>query len=82
MIPPSTPGTMSIFDAAATIPKDMMPKLPTSINGPLAWSGVDFENEETYTLQLRGEDVEEVDAALQSFKSKRLCGISIVETNI
>lgn len=72
MIPPSTTGPINILDAATAIPKDMMAKLPTAINGPLAWSGADFEDEETYTWQLRGEDVEEIDAALQSFKCKRL----------
>lgn len=72
MISPSTTGPINILDAATVIPKDMMAKLPTAINGPLAWSGADFEDEETYTWQLRGEDVEEIDAALQSFKCKRL----------
>ncbi|UKZ83942.1 hypothetical protein TrVFT333_011757 [Trichoderma virens FT-333] len=74
MISPSTPGPISILDAATAIPKDVMSKLPAVINGPLAWSGADFKNEETYTWHLRREDVEEVDAALQSFKSLGLDG--------
>jgi hypothetical protein len=79
---PSAPGTVNIFDAATTRSKDIiMSKLPTVIKGPLAWSGVDFEDEGTYILQLHEEDVEEVDAALQSFKSKRPGRISFVETN-
>ncbi|KAL7786615.1 hypothetical protein V8C43DRAFT_133216 [Trichoderma afarasin] len=81
MIPPSTTGPINILDAATAIPKDMMAKLPTAINGPLAWSGADFEDEETYTWQLRGEDVEEIDAALQSFKSLGLDGDQVDRDN-
>ncbi|OPB44845.1 hypothetical protein A0O28_0089830 [Trichoderma guizhouense] len=81
MIPPSTTGPINILDAATAIPKDMMAKLPTAINGPLAWSGADFEDEETYTWQLRGEDIEEIDAALQSFKSLGLDGDQVDRDN-
>ncbi|KAL7941352.1 hypothetical protein V8C42DRAFT_182904 [Trichoderma barbatum] len=81
MIPPSTPRPMNNLGAATAIPKDMMSKLPTDINGPLAWSGVDFENEETYIVQLQKEDIEEVDAALQSFKSLGLDGDQVNHDN-
>ncbi|KAL7784917.1 Clavaminate synthase-like protein [Trichoderma ceciliae] len=81
-LPPSVPETMNIFDATIAGPKDtMMPKLPNFIKGPLAWSGVDFEDEDTYTLHLHKEEVEEVDAALQSFKTLGLDGDEVDQHN-
>ncbi|RFU73525.1 hypothetical protein TARUN_8739 [Trichoderma arundinaceum] len=81
-IPPSAPGPLNIFDAVTAKPEDiMMSKLPNFIKGPLAWSGVDFENEDTYTLRLNEEEVEEVDAALQSFKTLGLDGDEVDQHN-
>ncbi|KAL6856324.1 hypothetical protein J3F83DRAFT_448804 [Trichoderma novae-zelandiae] len=63
------------------MPKDVMSDLPAAIKGPLAWSGADFEDEEKYTLQLRGEDTEEIDAALQNFKALGLDGDQVDRDN-
>lgn len=75
------PGAMNVIDAAAPRPKQAMSELTDVINGPLAWSGDDFKSEEAYTLQLHKEELQEVDAALQSFKSKRNAEPSFVEAN-
>ncbi|TFA99817.1 hypothetical protein CCMA1212_008265 [Trichoderma ghanense] len=80
MILSNTPGDM-MFDTSTAMPEDMMPKLPAALKGPLAWSGADFEDEEKYTLQLRDEDTEEIDAALQSFKSLGLDGNEVDQDN-
>lgn len=58
-----------------------MSELTDVINGPLAWSGDDFKNEAAYTLHLDKEGLQEVDAALQNFKSKRYTETSFVEAN-
>lgn len=58
-----------------------MSELTEMINGPLVWSGEDFKSEEAYTLQLHKDDLQEVDAALQSFKSKKYIQTSFVEAN-
>ncbi|KAH6603169.1 hypothetical protein Trco_007944 [Trichoderma cornu-damae] len=81
MAPPSAPGTLNTFDTTAAGPKGMMTKLPNFIKGPLAWSGVDFENDDTYTLHLNKEEVEEVDAALQNFKTLGLDGDEVDQYN-
>jgi hypothetical protein len=62
------------IDAATPRPKQTMSKLKDMMKGPQAWSGDDFKDEETYTLKLDKEGLQEVDAALQSFKSKRYTG--------
>lgn len=69
--PISVPGAMNIIDAAATGPKETMSEPTAVIKGPLTWSGDDFKEKEAYTLQLHKEELQEVDAALQSFKCKR-----------
>lgn len=56
-----------------------MPEFTGVINGPLAWSGDQFKSEEAYILRLRPEELQEVDAALQSFKSKRYAETCFVE---
>jgi hypothetical protein len=65
---------MNSIDAAAPRPKQTMSELKDMMNGPQAWSGGDFKDEETYTLKLDKKGLQEVDAALQSFKSKRHTG--------
>lgn len=61
-----------LFDTSNAISKNMMSELQVAIKGPLAWSGADFEDGEAYTLQLHDEDIEEINAALQSFKGKTI----------
>lgn len=75
----SMPGAMNVIGAAAPRPKQTMSELTGVISGPLAWSGDEFKSEEAYILRLRAEDLQEVDAALQSFKSKRYAETSFVE---
>lgn len=40
-----------------------------ALTGPLVWSGADYQGDQAYTLRLSGEEAEEVDSALASFKS-------------
>lgn len=75
----SMPGAMNVIDAAASRPNQTMSELTGAINGPLAWSGDEFKSEKAYILQLHAEELQEVDAALQSFKSKRYAKNSFVE---
>ncbi|KAK1237317.1 hypothetical protein MKX08_002942 [Trichoderma sp. CBMAI-0020] len=75
------PEAMNVIDAAALRSKQAMSELTDMINGPLAWSGDDFESEEAYTLRLRTEELQEVDAALQSFKSLCLDGDAVGQYN-
>lgn len=75
------PGAMNIVDAAVPRPKQAMSELTDVINGPLAWSGDEFKSEEAYTLEIHTEELQEVDAALQSFKSKGYAETSFVEVN-
>lgn len=77
----SMPEAMNIIDAAAARTKETMSELTNVINGPLAWSGDDFKDEEAYILQLHKEELQEVDAALQNFKCKRYDGTNFVEAN-
>lgn len=77
----SMPGAMNVTDAAALRPKQAMTELTDVINGPLAWSGDEYKSEEAYTLQIHTEELQEVDAALQSFKSKRYAETSFVDAN-
>ncbi|KAL7809491.1 hypothetical protein V8C26DRAFT_423159 [Trichoderma gracile] len=70
-----------MFDTSTAMSKDMMSKLQAVIKGPLAWSGADFEDEETFTLQLQGKDIEEIDAALHGFKSLGLDGDEVGRDN-
>ncbi|KAL6879945.1 hypothetical protein HDV57DRAFT_101324 [Trichoderma longibrachiatum] len=70
-----------MFDTSTGMSKDTMSSLPAAVKGPLAWSGADFEDEMTYTLQLRDEDLEEIDAALQNFKSLGLDGDEVAQDN-
>ncbi|UKZ69733.1 uncharacterized protein TrAtP1_010737 [Trichoderma atroviride] len=70
------PGAMDVIGS-----KQAMPELTDVINGPLAWSGNDFKSEEAYTLQLHKEELQEVDAALQSFKSLCLDGDEVRQYN-
>ncbi|EGR44728.1 uncharacterized protein TRIREDRAFT_69791 [Trichoderma reesei QM6a] len=58
-----------------------MSELQVAIKGPLAWSGADFEDGEAYTLQLHDEDIEEINAALQSFKALSLDGDEVDQDN-
>ncbi|PTB63346.1 Clavaminate synthase-like protein [Trichoderma citrinoviride] len=70
-----------VFDTTTAMPEGMMSKLPAAFKGPLVWSGADFEKEETYTLNLDKNDVGEIDAALQSFKSLGLDGDEVNQDN-
>ncbi|KAK6445132.1 hypothetical protein FP744_10001380 [Trichoderma asperellum] len=77
----SMPEAMNIIDAAAARTKETMSELTNVINGPLAWSGDDFKDEEAYILQLHKEELQEVDAALQNFKSLCLDGDEVDKHN-
>lgn len=46
-----------------------VPDLPGLLTGPLVWSGADFKDQDSYTLRLSIEDLKEIDAALEAFKS-------------
>lgn len=70
-----------LFDTSNAISKNMMSELQVAIKGPLAWSGADFEDGEAYTLQLHDEDIEEINAALQSFKALSLDGDEVDQDN-
>jgi hypothetical protein len=41
---------------------------PKHLDSPLAWKGVDFENEEQYILQLSSDEILEIESALKHFK--------------
>jgi hypothetical protein len=40
-----------------------------ALAGPLVWSGADFKDAQSYTLQLDEKDILEIDNALNEFKS-------------
>ncbi|KAL7965502.1 Clavaminate synthase-like protein [Trichoderma sp. SZMC 28014] len=77
----SMPGAMNVIDAAASRPNQTMSELTGAINGPLAWSGDEFKSEKAYILQLHAEELQEVDAALQSFKTLCLDGDEVAQGN-
>lgn len=41
-----------------------------TLTGPLVWSGADFRDNQSYTLQLSKDDVLEIDNALAEFNSQ------------
>lgn len=53
---------------------------PSSLKTDLAWSGQQFNNDQSYIFRLSPRDISEIEAALRHFKSKFLsqflnCGI-------
>ncbi|PHH62269.1 hypothetical protein CDD82_2023 [Ophiocordyceps australis] len=65
----------SILFKESALPADQ------ALLGPLVWTGADFEKRESYSLILTPEQVEEVDLALQNFKSLALDVDDVAQAN-
>ncbi|KAJ4166222.1 hypothetical protein NW765_007449 [Fusarium oxysporum] len=52
-----------------------------ALTGPLVWSGADYREDQAYTLRLSGEEANEVDSALASFKTLGLDGDEVSPDN-
>ncbi|OAA51918.1 Taurine catabolism dioxygenase TauD/TfdA [Metarhizium rileyi] len=55
--------------------------IPTTLNGPLVWSGQDFHDSTLYSLHLTSEDCLEIEKALDAFKALCLDGDEVSKTN-
>ncbi|KAK2601609.1 hypothetical protein QQS21_004844 [Conoideocrella luteorostrata] len=56
-------------------------KSPKTLSGPTIWSGADFEHNDSFTLYLSAEDIEEVEHALQVFKTLEVDVDGIAKSN-
>lgn len=81
MEPSATPKQLFIDDTTTQSMELPMSNPNTPLAGPLVWSGSDF-NDTSYTLQLTKSDIEEVDAALNSFKSENWVRCRFKESGI
>ncbi len=54
--------------AAGNLPTSVPAGFPSSVSGPLVWTGGDFKNDTEYVLPLWNDDVEEIKSALKHFK--------------
>ncbi len=54
-----------------TLPSQPLPEgFPAQVQGPIVWEGKDFTREEQWVVKLTEEQIQEIDEALQHFKSK------------
>lgn len=65
-----TPGILSDDAFVVPTPDSGTSVLPSPVKGPLVWSGATLNND-TYTLKLDKNDVEEIESALREFKSMK-----------
>ncbi|KAM5353110.1 hypothetical protein ACJ41O_003260 [Fusarium nematophilum] len=54
---------------------------PDALNGPLVWSGAEFQGDQTYTLRLSDNEAAEVDRALANFHTLGLDGDEVCKDN-
>ncbi|RAK95612.1 TauD/TfdA family dioxygenase [Aspergillus ibericus CBS 121593] len=55
-----------------TLPTTLPPGFPAQLNSPLVWEGSDVEQRDDWIYQLNDAQLDEIDRALQDFKSKNL----------
>lgn len=63
--------TMRRLAEDPTLPDQPLPEgFPAKIEGPIAWEGKDYTREDQWVVKLTEEQLQEIDDALQHFKSK------------